>query len=178
MRAKPQPCAYVYLVATARGRPVKVGFTIDPKGRLSGIRNGSHEKLEMVHKWRVARGDARPLEKAMHKLFAFCRQRGEWFDIAWLDLKAVGDVLIGGDPVRAQALADILEDCAERAADYGRLLTRSDNTAMDMADDLMRREAARRVEGLRLGLIPNELERWRIRAGKPGYRDLSHPRAA
>jgi hypothetical protein len=72
---RPCPEGHVYFLQSVRGGPIKVGYAADLRARVSNIQVGHPEELEVIG---VVRGTPE-LEEALHKEFAWCHVRGEWF---------------------------------------------------------------------------------------------------
>ena len=69
---------YVYFVVCEISpgvRHLKIGRSIDPESRLSGMQTGNPAPLKLLG---YVRGGA-ALEKSLHRLFGPLRQGGEWF---------------------------------------------------------------------------------------------------
>jgi hypothetical protein len=72
----------LYLVTTARNRPVKVGITDDPVQRLAGLQVAHFEFLRFHRFWWLpGRPIASRIERAFKQHFARTMIRGEWFDL-------------------------------------------------------------------------------------------------
>lgn len=65
----------VYFVQDRRGY-VKIGYAVDPTRRLAGLQTANSGNLSII---RVVDG-GKPTERWLHRRFAHCRGRGEWFD--------------------------------------------------------------------------------------------------
>lgn len=81
---KGQEPVYVYLIASAghtRG-PVKIGISVDPRGRLRQHQTSCPHKLQVYAMQRVE--NARAFEQRAHRIFAGVRCSGgtEWFGIS------------------------------------------------------------------------------------------------
>jgi len=77
-RPKEEVEAYVYFVVCEISpgvRHLKIGRSIDPESRLSGMQTGNPAPLKLLG---YVRGGA-ALEKSLHRLFGPLRQGGEWF---------------------------------------------------------------------------------------------------
>lgn len=79
--ARRRQIAYVYLIgAVGFDMPVKVGYTIDLKGRLQSLQSGSPFKLRLIH-GAEDRDFAREIEGRIHTNYKARRSHGEWFDV-------------------------------------------------------------------------------------------------
>lgn len=93
--ANPPGVGFVYMVQGERHTPVKVGYAVNPRKRLTQLQTGSYAELHIL--------DLIPgppsLERKLHKRLAPHRLRGEWFAWeaaipAWLALRAVGEAMM------------------------------------------------------------------------------------
>tara|TARA_B100000700_G_scaffold299188_1_gene366006 strand:- start:1023 stop:1535 length:513 start_codon:yes stop_codon:yes gene_type:complete len=66
---------YVYLVGTEDGERVKIGVSVDPKGRLGTLSTGSAQPLELLNY--VVGG--RSLERALQDKFEEHKVHNEWY---------------------------------------------------------------------------------------------------
>ena len=69
-----EPC--VYFVRLGEGGPVKIGFTLILKQRLSQLQTSAAEPLQVLG---TIPGATRALEKRLHRQFSHLRTSGEWF---------------------------------------------------------------------------------------------------
>lgn len=67
--------AYVYFVQRGADGPVKIGYSKNPKGRLSALQTGIPEALQMLG---VIPG-GKSEEQSLHEEFHDARISGEWF---------------------------------------------------------------------------------------------------
>ncbi len=65
----------VYFIGAAAG-PIKIGVSVSPQSRLSGLQTSHHERLSILA---TVAGDAE-VERAYHTRFAAHRLSGEWFE--------------------------------------------------------------------------------------------------
>lgn len=65
----------IYLAQFGTDGPVKIGFSDTPARRLDALSGRLWDDLHLI---RLLDGSMRA-ERALHKRFAFCRIRGEWF---------------------------------------------------------------------------------------------------
>jgi hypothetical protein len=68
----------VYVIGT--DEHVKIGFTANPRRRLSGFQTASPAELTLFYL--IDSPDAAHLEAALHVRYAQHRRQGEWFDAA------------------------------------------------------------------------------------------------
>lgn len=66
---------FVYFVQASHGGPVKIGYSVDPGGRLRELQSGSPYWLVLRHS---IEGD-RTRENELHRQFKEHRLGGEWF---------------------------------------------------------------------------------------------------
>jgi T5orf172 domain len=68
--------SFVYIIGSPRPRsPVKIGYSTSPEQRLDDLRTAHHVDLFIL-----AHGPGGRVEKrALHRMFANERMRGEWF---------------------------------------------------------------------------------------------------
>lgn len=63
-------------------RPVKIGYAIDVRARLTGLQIGNPRPLEIKAKWMFgSRAAARRAEELTHLQFSQACVVGEWFDV-------------------------------------------------------------------------------------------------
>lgn len=66
---------YVYVIGSASTSYVKIGWSIDPQGRIPSLQTGHPGKLIVL--WQAV--GPQKLERALHKRFADHIVHGEWF---------------------------------------------------------------------------------------------------
>lgn len=66
---------YVYLIHNLDSNVLKIGFSKNPKSRLSQLRISTHENLELLYFFRGSESK----ESELHKKFKNLRLRSEWF---------------------------------------------------------------------------------------------------
>lgn len=71
---------YLYCIANSSGS-VKFGFSKDPEARTRALQTGSSDELVLLETVSVPPDRVREFEATLHKEFAHCRHRGEWFNI-------------------------------------------------------------------------------------------------
>lgn len=77
---------------------IKIGTSNDVTRRLSDISTGNPCELKLLLQYPCAsQKDARGKEKLLHKNFAFCRKKGEWFSPAAQLRQLIGALSIGMD---------------------------------------------------------------------------------
>jgi len=74
---KPNGSGYVYFIHATESDRIKIGKSVDPKKRLSGLQTSSSETLRLLLS--LPAKDMAYEERQMHELFASERIRGEWF---------------------------------------------------------------------------------------------------
>lgn len=70
---------YLYVIGMQGSQAVKIGWTGDVAGRLSGLQTGS--PFPLVVMWQQEVPAAPLVEAALHQRFKDKRVRGEWFDL-------------------------------------------------------------------------------------------------
>ena len=68
---------FVYFIGNIEAGVVKIGFSKNPKSRISGIQTGTHLMLSIL---KVVEGNY-GIEKQYHRKFSRQRIRGEWYSI-------------------------------------------------------------------------------------------------
>lgn len=77
---------YVYFVQRGTDGPIKIGWSVNPRKRLSSLRSASAESLTLLKvEW-----TSRKRERQLHELLAEHRITGEWFHPAPEVLRAAG----------------------------------------------------------------------------------------
>ncbi len=99
---------FVYVVANPRGH-CKVGVTINPADRFSGLKHATTEDLTIYFKVRTA--NAYGVEREAHRLLWPLRVRGEWFKCPPLVAKTAVQVATGAE--RPRAFLPMLLDFAQ-----------------------------------------------------------------
>lgn len=66
---------YVYFIQAGDDGPIKVGYSTDICGRLSGLQTSNHERLSLI----ACFAGNREAEAAAHGALAAHRLRGEWY---------------------------------------------------------------------------------------------------
>lgn len=77
-----------YIYAISNGKQVKLGMSNNPETRLKSLQTSSPEALILVWKYYVANSsiEAAKIEKMLHRACKKHHIRGEWFDIACMDI--------------------------------------------------------------------------------------------
>lgn len=73
---------FIYVIQAENFQRYKIGFSKHPEQRIAQLQTGSPFKLNLIASWP---GTERQ-EKQIHFNLSHCRQAGEWFEIASLDL--------------------------------------------------------------------------------------------
>ena len=73
----------VYVIAEEGADVCKIGFTTDPKKRISSLQVGHSRQLRLAGAWQVEQAEA--LEKAVHVELSAHRLVGEWFSVSPFD---------------------------------------------------------------------------------------------
>lgn len=77
---------YIYVIGPENEQgQMKIGFSKDPKKRLSSLQTGNTEKLKLYYYEEVMDKRVRLVEKAIHKEIGHKRIKGEWFDLSSSD---------------------------------------------------------------------------------------------
>jgi len=79
----PVQFTWVYLMRDRETGFYKIGQSVDPNGRLKQLRRQDTKQptpndFELIEAWWTYERD----EKRLHRMFASCRRRGEWFELA------------------------------------------------------------------------------------------------
>jgi hypothetical protein len=80
--------SYVYLMLNKRNGFIKIGKSKWPQFREKTLQADEPE-IELITFWEAPA----TLEKQLHKRFAEQRQRGEWFELTFKDLKSIKDIM-------------------------------------------------------------------------------------
>jgi len=85
---------YIYVIGPENENGfMKIGFSQDPKKRLSSLQTGNIENLKIYHIEEVADERVRLVEKAIHREISHHREKGEWFRLSSED--AIAEVKFG-----------------------------------------------------------------------------------
>lgn len=76
----------LYVIGPADGDRIKIGISFDVPKRLAALQSGSPVELRVIGSWVC--GNAKQVEKRMHKRLAAARLHGEWFDARHPDVEA------------------------------------------------------------------------------------------
>lgn len=77
---------YLYLMCAAN--LTKIGISKNPRHRLQALRSGPLD-VELIWYARIASAN---VERALHRHFAHKRVRGEWFELAEVDVKYIKQI--------------------------------------------------------------------------------------
>ena len=66
---------YIYFIRAGKSGSIKIGYSIDPKGRLRRLQTSLPHRLTML----ATRPGTMEDEGALHTKFAHLRKSGEWF---------------------------------------------------------------------------------------------------
>ncbi len=121
---------YVYAIQ-AESSPIKIGIAGDLRDRLFHLQTAHFEQLTLLFSVRCpSREIALQLENALHRKYADCSIRGEWFDIAAEKLVVDTSFIF--------EIAGLIAGCElEFASQYDQLTTRRDK-AMPSRDQQRR----------------------------------------
>jgi hypothetical protein len=88
-----------WVYAMSDGANIKIGFSKNPRKRITDVQNGNPNQIKILHKWEVVgRNNAKKLEKSLHKHYGKLRKKGEWFcgsiasDLASCKIDNLGNV--------------------------------------------------------------------------------------
>lgn len=81
--------AYIYVIGPEDG-PFKVGWSADPKARLTNLQVGQAVEIKLHYEEATEPDKAKVIEKLIHKQIAHKRVRGEWFNVTLEE--AIGEV--------------------------------------------------------------------------------------
>jgi len=68
---------FIYAIRSGKSNLIKIGFSVEPQGRLKELQTGSPGKLELLQTWPGTRYD----EKRIHRFLKKNRVHGEWFQV-------------------------------------------------------------------------------------------------
>lgn len=68
--------SYIYIIKGSDR--IKIGYSIDPKGRLNALTSNTHDDLTMLYLTDLV-SNYRKIEKVVHKLLKPFKTKGEWF---------------------------------------------------------------------------------------------------
>lgn len=71
----------IYVIGTDNG-PLKIGYTADPKGRLSNLQVGQPTEIKLFYEEATETAKAKVIEKLIHRTLGHKRVRGEWFNVS------------------------------------------------------------------------------------------------
>lgn len=74
--------AYIYIIASNKDGPVKIGRSNNPDRRLKQLQTGQDKTLYIFHKELVADDEINQMERAIHKTIGYKRAKGEWFHVS------------------------------------------------------------------------------------------------
>lgn len=74
-KAKKQPKGYVYFIQGKCGGAIKVGYSVNPEGRLRELQTGYPDTLMIL----LMIPGTQSTERALHKEFEAAKLKGEWF---------------------------------------------------------------------------------------------------
>jgi hypothetical protein len=91
----PPPCS-LYVIGRADGRPVKVGISASPRGRVYDLQVGNPHRLHLLgHIEFATRAIAMAHERWFHETMADKRLESEWFDMTGTDAIAALKDFVG-----------------------------------------------------------------------------------
>lgn len=70
----------IYIIGP-EGGPYKVGWSADPKTRLSNLQVGQAQEIKLHYSETTETEVAKVIEKLIHRQIGYKRVRGEWFDV-------------------------------------------------------------------------------------------------
>lgn len=79
---------FVYIMLNPRTDLVKIGKSKDPNYREKTLQ-GQEPEIILVSFWKAPKA----IEKKLHNEFSDKRQRGEWFDLTFKDLKKINELM-------------------------------------------------------------------------------------
>jgi len=79
---------FVYIMLNPRTNLIKIGKSKDPKYREKTLQ-GQEPEIILVSFWKAPSA----IEKKLHKVFSNKRQRGEWFDLTYKDLRKINELM-------------------------------------------------------------------------------------
>ena len=76
-----EPKRYIYVIASDRDGPVKVGVSNDPAKRLAQLQTGHDKLLQLFAAEECLASHALALETVIHRQLGYLRLVGEWFSL-------------------------------------------------------------------------------------------------
>lgn len=116
----PDVHGHVYFIRAADA--IKIGFSIDPPGRLASLQTSNPEDLHLMGAVRGTTAD----ERELHVMFCHLRLRGEWFRAEEELIDHIKSVLIDEEwehrrPAPSLETLAIIKDLINQRAGYGAL---------------------------------------------------------
>ncbi len=103
---------FLYVIAASPEGPCKLGRSNDPERRLRQLQTGHSEYLRLYYREAVDASEVSAMERAVHKVIAFKRMKGEWFRITVED--AIAEIkhaiMFHSDNLLPKSAADRLRD--------------------------------------------------------------------
>jgi hypothetical protein len=104
---------FIYAIRSGRSNLIKIGFSVEPRGRLKELQTGSPDKLELLQAWPGTRSD----ERRIHRFLRKNRVHGEWFQVNYDEAVRVIHTVTTYDPDDDVDLClEQLEEAYSRAA--------------------------------------------------------------
>lgn len=130
---------HVYLIRAETGQ-VKIGRSVNPRRRISGIQTGSPVRVSLAHSWKLKTAEAVAFERVLHRLLRWARTSGEWHKLDHDLIRAVGDRWLADDHEGADFLVKLLKDEQELHDEWDRLAHLAASRSLNW-DKVARREA-------------------------------------
>lgn len=96
---------YVYIIKNIENGLFKIGYSTNPKNRISSIKTSAGVEIDEIEVAEVVNG--RNVEKHLHRLFKNKRKLGEWFKLSKNDIKLAKEELENHKPKEDGSPADI-----------------------------------------------------------------------
>jgi hypothetical protein len=174
-RRRPTGSHYLYVISNGFDH-CKIGHSRAPKGRLSELQVGTHQKLRLERTWKLTIEDAKAHERTVHGLLSWARVSGEWHDMDSAEAVSVCKLVAEGRASDAEALVSLLRAMSDNEATSRRLRDEA-NYAPPKVRLARQREAdveagvlalaynAIKMQAFELGLEPSRYERYWVTRG-------------
>ena len=96
---------YVYIIKNIENGLFKIGYSTNPKNRISSIKTSTGAEIDEIEVAEVVNG--RSVEKHLHRLFKNKRKLGEWFKLSKNDIKIAKEELKKHKSITDGSPADI-----------------------------------------------------------------------
>lgn len=83
------PDRHFYVIAPSPDGPCKLGHSLSPTARLSGLQVGNHLELTIYSTWASEHLSALRIERRIHAILNDRCVRGEWFAVTVAEAEAI-----------------------------------------------------------------------------------------